>query len=179
MFAGDVAPRNWALCNGQLLDVSDNIALYSIIGSTYGGDGFNTFGLPDLRGRCPVGLGSMDYIGRMGGLEFSYLTNYNLPAHSHIASNHLTGTLRCSDNLADYPSPMGNTLGKFKDNMDVYNAHPPDADMHENTAAIDGSVQIESTGGNALLENMQPSLTVNYIICVLGRYPSRRKPVSG
>ncbi len=178
MFAGDYAPQNWAICDGRLLSVAEYSPLFSLLGNQFGGDGYNTFALPDLRGRCPVSSGngaSMHwYQGMMVGTENQYIGADQLPAHSHQATPNLTGKLRCSDNLADHVSPVGNTLGKFKDNVDVYNSLTPDADMHDNTATITGSINISSAGGNQAHPNMQPSLAINYIICAQGLYPQRQ-----
>ncbi len=152
MFAGNFAPRTWALCQGQLLAISSNSALFSLLGVTYGGDGRTTFGLPDLRGRVPVGTGSGPgftnrLLGARSGVEYNNLTVAHLPAHTHTAvgksvtggDNELTGT------------SAGNLL------------------------AADGSVQVTlgSTGGNQAVNNMQPFLALNFIICMQGTYPSR------
>ncbi len=173
MFAGNYAPKNWALCNGQMLNVAENSTLYSIIGIQFGGNGTTNFALPDLRGRCPVSPNGQWYQGLMMGVETTHLDGAHFPAHTHEAVAQLTGKLRCNDNLADHTSPVGNTLGKFKDNVDVYNSNQPDADMHDNTAVIGGSVNIGTAGGSTPHPNMQPSLAVNYIICVNGLYPQR------
>ena len=173
LFGGNFAPRNWALCNGQLLNINDNTALFSILGTTFGGDGRTTFALPDLKGRCPVSAGQTVHQGVKSGFENAYLVEGQIPTHTHAATPELGGRLRCNNNLTDHTSPMGNTLGTFKDNVDVYNANQPDADMHDNTVSLEGSIAVAPAGGSTQHNNMQPSLALNYIICVNGLYPQR------
>ena len=107
------------------------------------------------------------------GFERVALQSPHLPYHTHAADVQLTGTLRCNDNLADHTSPVSNTLGKFKDNIDVYNSNAPDADMHDHTASFHGTINVEDTGFGDPHENRQPSLALNYIICYRGIYPER------
>jgi microcystin-dependent protein len=173
IFGGNYAPRNWLLCQGQTLAINQYEYLFSLIGTKFGGDGKTNFQLPDLRGRCPVSPGTYFREGTKQGLEGVTLTYPELPAHTHNSTFQLTGTLRCNNNLADHESPVGNTLAKFKDNIDVYNSNQPDADMHEHTAAIDGTIAVEPTGQSYMHENRQPSLALNYIICFNGLYPER------
>src|SRR5688572_5350285 len=113
MFAGNFAPRGWAFCSGQLLSIAQNTALFSILGTTYGGNGQTTFALPDLRGRCPVhqgqGPGLSNYsLGQVGGTESVTLIASQLPPHSH--------TVACSANDANLGLPEGNFPGTTADN---------------------------------------------------------------
>lgn len=159
MFGGNFAPRGWAKCDGSLLDISQNSALFSILGTTYGGDGKTTFALPDLRGRVPVHFGtgpglSVKKLGQSGGKEAEKLTTAQLPAHSHTAScNNATGTGR---------SPKGNVIAGSS-------ALPFAA---SGTDAM-SSAFIQNTGSGAAHNNMQPFLTINFVIALVGIYPSR------
>lgn len=173
IFAGTYAPKNWVLCNGQQMNISQYPELFSLLGVTFGGDATTYFKVPDLRGRCPVGHGNTYYPGVAFGTEQVYLASQQLPVHTHTPTTQLTGTVRCNNNLADHTSPVGNTLGKFKDNVDVYNSLTPDADMHDNTATIEGGIDVAPAGNNYSHENRQPSLAVSYIICTKGLYPVR------
>jgi len=173
LFGGNFAPKNWVFCDGSMMNINDHQTFYSIIGTQFGGDGRTTFQLPELRGRTAVSPGGQWHQGLLGGAEQVKLPISQIPVHTHKAVSQLSGKLRCNDNLADHTSPVGNTLGKFKDNVDVYNSNQPDADMHDNTAVIGGSVNIGTAGGSTPHPNMQPSLAVNYIICVNGLYPQR------
>lgn len=173
IFAGTYAPRNWTLCQGQTIKISDNPELFSILGTIYGGDGRENFKLPDLRGRCPVAPGTQIYQGGAVGYETFPLNTHHLPSHTHTPVVQLTGTLRCNNNLADHTSPVDNTLGKFKDNIDVYNSNQPDANMHDNTASLEGSINVAFAGNGQVHENRQPSQVVNYIICTKGLFPAR------
>lgn len=160
MFGGSFAPAGWAFCNGQLLPISENDALFTLIGTTYGGDGQETFALPNLQSRVPMhrgqGPGLSSYqIGEMGGVEEITLTTNQIPSHSHppLASN--TGS---SD------SPGGfywadSALGK------PYAAAPPGVTMNPQTNS--------PTGGSQPHENMIPFLCVTYIISLFGLFPSQ------
>lgn len=162
MFAGNFAPQGWAFCDGQLLAISDNDVLFSLIGTTYGGDGVSTFALPDLRGRLPLHQGqgsglSLRRMGQTGGVENVTLTANQMPAHSH--------TLRASSAIAGRPTAQNNFLGKST-NTDIYTGDAPDGSM-ANTA-------ITTVGGNQPHANIQPYQCINYIISLLGIYPSRQ-----
>lgn len=174
MFAGNFAPRNWAYCQGQLLAISSNSALFSLLGTIYGGDGRTTFGLPDLRGRVPVGTGNgpgltSRPLGQKGGTETNTLNILNLPSHNHTASGKLaTG----GDNaLSDISA--GNLLASEArgggDALSIYNSGAATGYM------ADGSVQVTvgNTGSNQAVNNIQPYLAMNYVICLQGVYPSR------
>lgn len=161
MFAGNFAPQGWALCNGQLLAVSQNDALFSLVGTTYGGDGRTTFGLPDLRGRVPIhpgtgpGLSPLP-LGAAGGVEQVTLTASQIPSHGH--------GLAGSSKIADQTDP-GNNLPAKSLNVDLYSGDQP------NVSAA--SVAVGTAGGSQSHANMQPYLCVNFIIALFGVYPSR------
>jgi len=164
IFAGNFAPRGWAFCDGQLLPVSQNTALFSLIGTTYGGDGRTTTALPDLQGRAPMhpgrgpGLTSRK-LGEKIGSETVTLTEAQIPLHNHTASaNSSTANSGGPDNTK--------TLGRSRSG-DIYQT---------NTTAnlIDMSSQaVSTTGGGQFHENNQPFLVMNFIIALQGLYPSR------
>lgn len=163
MFAGNFAPRGWALCDGQLLPISQYSALFSILGTTYGGDGRTTFALPDLRGRTPVHAGngpglSDRRLGTKGGSETNVLNSAQLPSHSH--------GLYASSNGPDVKNPGGAFLPTpGRSGEDTYAASV-------GTATPMGT-SIGNTGANHPVNNMQPFTTVNYIIALQGVFPSR------
>ena len=161
-FGGNFAIRGWALCDGQLLPISSYSALYSILGTTYGGDGRSTFGLPDLRGRVAIhqGQGSSlsDYrLGAKGGTETVTLTTNQMPAHSHayFAAN----ATPSSGNPEDNSLPLASTASPF------YAIGTPNHEMNSGV--------LSNTGGGQSHNNMQPFLVINYQIAIEGIYPSR------
>lgn len=162
IFAGNFAPRSWALCNGQLLPISQNTALFSLIGTTYGGDGRSTTALPNLKGRIPMHPGrgpglTSRRLGQRGGVEMVTLTEAQMPNHTH--------TLRASDLRASSGAAVGNTL-----------AEPRDGQLYHNTSGslVDMSTQaLPNAGGSQAHNNMQPFIVMNFIIALQGLYPSR------
>ena len=161
MFAGNFAPRGWAFCDGQLLAVSQNDALFSLLGTIYGGDGRSTFGLPDMRGRVPVhagqGPGLSDYrLGAKGGAEKITLTVNQLPSHTHNAKG--------TNDIADATTPGGNVPAQSTV-VDLYFPVAPTVDM--NAAAM------PNVGGSRSHTNLMPFLCVHFIIALFGIYPSR------
>lgn len=163
MFGGNFAPRGWALCDGQLLPISSNSALFSILGTTYGGDGRTTFALPDLRGRVPVhagnGPGLTDKrLGSKGGAETTTLITQNLPAHHHqlIASSQPAAQAGASGGYFPSNGRGGDLL--------YASSQGTATSMGETTG---------NTGNNTSFNNMQPYVTVNYIIALVGTFPSR------
>jgi microcystin-dependent protein len=169
LFAGNFAPRGWAFCEGQLLPIAQNQALFSILGTTYGGDGRTTFGLPDLRGRAPIHPGtgpglSNHTLGQKSGQETVTLTTNQLPSHSHTAhmmASSGQGTTNTADGNALNHIPKGGTPPYF------YNSDNPTIAMNAN------SVVVDNAGGGQAVNNMQPVLALNYIIAVQGTFPSR------
>jgi len=160
MFAGNFAPRGWAFCDGQLLAVSQNDALFSLLGTIYGGDGRTTFGLPDLRGRIPIHAGtgpglSPRRLGAEGGAEKVTLTVNQLPSHTHAwqASRDLAST-------RDTPNAL---LGQSV--PDIYTSRA--ASIELNSATVGG------VGGSRSHTNLMPFLCVHFIIALVGIYPSR------
>lgn len=153
------APKGWALCNGQLLPISQNQALFSLLGTTYGGNGINNFALPDLRGRSPVHVSPSQQLGTLLGEEAHALSVNELPAHTH-------GLHGCAD-LANNTSPSGNVpAAKGRGGKDIYApGSSPTQPMSPQAIA--------PTGGSQPHENMQPFTTVNFIIAMTGIFPSR------
>lgn len=155
------APRNWALCNGQLLQIRQNAALFSLLGTRFGGDGINTFGLPDLRGRTPVG--TMGEPGEMGGVENVTLLASQLPAHTHALG--ASGAVAVTPGRGKTPLPAaGNRFGATADAITIYG-------QPGGMVALAGN--IAASGGSQPHSNMQPFLALNFIICLYGIYPSR------
>lgn len=159
-FAGNFAPRGWAFCNGQLLAITQNESLFSLLGTTYGGDGRTTFALPDARGRAFIhsgtGPGLSNYKqGQKGGSQQETLTIAQLPSHTH--------TSRANSGAASALDPTGKVLA----NSGRANLYTGSANVNMNAGAI------TNTGGNQAHNNMQPFLTLNCIIALQGIYPSR------
>jgi microcystin-dependent protein len=155
MFAGTFAPVDWAFCNGQILAISQNEALFNLIGTTYGGDGQNTFALPNLQSRIPFHQGAGFVIGQAAGSEQVTLTSQQVPAHTHAAN--------CFNGDATQGSPSGNVWSQST--LEQYsNATPVDA---MNPAALGPA------GGSLPHDNMTPYLVVNFIIALFGVFPSQ------
>ncbi|QMU64068.1 MAG: phage tail protein [Flavobacteriaceae bacterium] len=172
IFAGNFAPRFWEFCNGQLWSISQNEALFSILGTIYGGDGRTTFALPDLRSRVPVctgtgtGLNNVP-LGSSYGSESVVLTVDHLPSHTHSVSA-TVAPLCNSGSPEDSDNPQGNFLSSTSPND--YFANSANAQMGESPV----SVTIEPAEGKYFpIDIRQPSLGLNYIICTSGIYPSR------
>lgn len=147
------APRGWALCNGQVLPINQNQALFSLLGTTYGGDGRTTFALPNLQGRMPIHLGSGFNLGQAAGEPTHTLTVGEMPSHSH--------TVVGSSNNADQASPGGNfwAVGSTA----IY-ATQPDSSLAPQSVA--------SVGGGQPHPNWSPYLTLNFVIALQGIFPS-------
>jgi len=159
MFAGNYAPAGWLFCNGQLLAIAENSALFSLIGTTYGGDGVRNFAVPDLRGRAPLHQGPGYALGANGGSETVAVTAQQLPAHSHGAQGSTAG------NAA---GPVGNFWSTDPGgNVAKYYKVPPAPDGQMNASAVGPA------GGGQPHQNMQPFLTISYIISLSGIYPSQ------
>lgn len=163
MFAGNFAPRGWAFCDGQLLPIAQYSALFALLGTTYGGDGRTTFALPDLRGRAPIHAGtgpglSERRLGSKAGQETTTLTVAQMPNHNHGAYQSInTAEGTQSTPTSGYPAKTGDG------SHDYANA----------TDAQATNVTVGNTGGGQAHDNMQPFLTINYIIALQGIFPSR------
>jgi len=162
MFAGNFAPRGWAFCDGQLLPISQNTALFSLLGTTYGGDGRTTFGLPDLRGRVPMHAGSGPGLsnrpqGQKLGVETNTITTNQMPSHSHAVN--------AVSEDGNQSVPSGNLPAGTKVLDKEY------SNAASNTTMDVG--MIGSQGGGQAVNNMQPFITVRFIIALQGIFPSR------
>nr|WP_321221794.1 tail fiber protein [uncultured Psychroserpens sp.] len=172
MFGGNFAPRGWALCSGQLLPIANYNALFSILGTTYGGDGRTTFALPDLRGRVPKHPGNGPglqpvTLGEIAGRENVTLTTGQLPSHSHDGST-LSATLSCNEDDGDNNEPSGRNIG-IAESGTPYNSSANDATF--GGGAVSGNTGLQ--GGNQAFDIQNPFLGTNYIICMEGPYPPR------
>jgi microcystin-dependent protein len=175
LFAFDFAPRGFMPCNGQLLSIAQNQALFSILGTTYGGDGRVTFGLPDLRGCVMVsagqGPGRSNYgLGQRGGAETATLNIGQLPSHTHAVTAS-TATMTANNSRPESTSPVGAVLALSPD-LPIYTS-TPDASTTLNPAASVLTVTLAATGGNQAVPTMMPYLAVGYCICTQGLFPSR------
>ncbi|WP_052123410.1 phage tail protein [Flavobacterium beibuense] len=170
LFAPNFAPKNWSYCAGQTLAISSNTALFSLIGTIYGGDGRTTFKLPDFRSRVPVGAGPSNTgitaytMGQVSGTATVTASVANLPAHIH--SGILNYALPAYSDEGDTATPTGAGLAAASG---LFSTNPPNASLYPPSAHI----TIEDNGGGASFSIMQPYLSINYIICVQGIYPSR------
>jgi len=161
MFAGNFAPRSFAFCDGQLLAVSQNDALFSLLGTIYGGDGRSTFGLPDLRGRIPIHQGtgpglSERRLGSKSGAETDTVTTAQLPAHSHA--------LMASNDPADSRDPTGRVTANSTSTALYGGSGTPQALSDQG---------LGNTGGSQPHNNVMPFQCIHYIIALFGIYPSR------
>ena len=161
MFAGNFAPVGWAFCDGQLMPISENDALFSLIGTTYGGDGQQTFAMPNLQGRFPIHVGTnagVSYqIGEAAGVEEVTLTTSQIPAHTH--------PLVASMNVAQDTSPSAKTVGQTGGGIMFYAQDQVDSALNAQAIAPAGGSQPHS--------NYQPYLCVNFIISLFGIFPSQ------
>lgn len=161
IFAGNFAPRGWAFCNGQLLPISQNTALFSLIGTTYGGDGRSTTALPNLKGRAPMHPGrgpglTSRRLGQRGGVEMVTLTEAQMPNHTHA--------LKAANAPAEQSAPQNNSLARSI-NGTVYRNGGTLVQMSDRA--------LPNAGGSQAHNNVQPFLTMNFIIALVGLYPSR------
>ena len=156
MFAGNFAPNGWAMCNGQPLPISEHEALFQLIGTTYGGDGQETFNLPDLRGRLPVHFGT-GTLGEMAGVESVTLTTQQLPVHTHTAV--------ATNAFAQASTPTGGILGRST-GADPYNTDPTFGLANMAPASL------TPAGGSQPHDNMQPYLCITFILSLFGEFPN-------
>jgi len=169
IFGFNFAPKNWAFCNGQLIAIQSNTALFSLLGTTYGGNGTTTFGLPNLQGRVAnsqgQGAGLSDYVmGELSGTDSVTILSSNMPAHNHTVSLSLNANATASSGN----NPSGTFPGLAGGTTKLYN-----------TAATGGvfmtnpTVTIGASGGNQPIAISNPTLIMNYCICLYGIYPAR------
>jgi microcystin-dependent protein len=149
-------PKGWSLCAGQLMAINQSQALFSLLGTTFGGNGMTTFGLPDLRGRTPIHVGPNFNLGLRGGEESHTINQTELPQHTHLMSG--------TTNQANKQDGNGNLLGKTTNNLTVY-AGQPDTILNAAT--------IPAVGGSQAHENRSPFLALNWCISLQGIFPSQ------
>lgn len=168
LFAGNFAPRGWAFCEGQTLQISQNTALFSILGTTYGGDGRTTFMLPDLRGRVPVSVGGTSgtgpglrtySLGQKGGTETHILSVAEMPHHGHMLRDRVAEE-------GDEASPVGNYLAGDPNGATPFKGAPDSGEFL-------GTALSDPTGGGQAFNKQRPYIGINYIIALFGTYPSR------
>lgn len=174
LFGGNFAPRGWALCDGQLLPISQYTALFSILGTTYGGDGESTFGLPDLRGRVAVHEGDgpgLDpkSLGEKGGQNEVSLTANNLPSHTHSTVVTHSLTLNATPASAQEEEAGDNALAT----AEIYADAAPTEALRAGSVGGTVNVTLANSGNNVPFGNEQPYQVLNYIIALVGTYPSR------
>jgi microcystin-dependent protein len=155
------SPQGWAFCNGQFLPINQNQALFSLLGTTYGGNGQTTFALPDLRGRAPIHMGNGFVEGQVGGQEFHTVTQSEMPAHNHFVQ---ASTQQANSAFVEVASPASKNVfatvtGGIYGNFSNLVALNPES--------------VANTGGSQPHENRQPFLVLNYIIALQGVFPSR------
>lgn len=167
IFGCNFAPRGWAFCSGQIVPIAQNTALFSLLGTTYGGNGTSTFAYPDLRGRVPIGQGqgpglSPYVLGEQSGIENVTILSAEMPAHNH--------GLRVANTSSNLTAPAANaSIANYADlNGDggqTYSAVAPNINLHATTVGI--------AGGNQPHSNIQPYLAINYCIAIQGVFPAR------
>lgn len=162
IFAGNFAPNGWQFCEGQTLPISENEVLFQLIGTTYGGDGQETFNLPDLRGRVPLHNGTASYgttfqMAETGGAEEITLSINQIPSHNHVLS--------ATTDLADTSSPANAQFSTNPSGSKMYSGSNPTTALNTNS--------ITSIGGSQPHTNFQPYLCVNFIISLFGLFPSQ------
>lgn len=160
MFGGSFAPAGWAFCDGTPMPIAENEALFQLLGTTYGGDGQETFNLPDLRSRVPLhmgtGSGGTYILGETGGVEQVTLTANQVPVHSH--------PIVASQDLASAPDPLGNVLAQSRTaGIDLYIEGNPNVNLAATSATF--------IGGSQPHENLQPYLALSFIISLFGIFP--------
>lgn len=171
IFAGNFAPRGWAFCDGQLLPIAENTALFSLIGTTYGGDGRTTTALPNLKGRAPMHPGrgpglTARRLGEKVGAETVTLTEAQIPSHTHEPWNNGGAVPTSPDPANRWPSR----------HVDAGSSSTPVEQVYKENPTLDAtfnSAQLAAAGGGQAHMNMQPCLALNYIIALAGLYPSR------
>ena len=175
IFGFAFAPRNWAQCNGQILGIQQNQALFSLLGTTYGGNGVTTFALPNLQSRVPVGMGTDPVqapwtLGQAGGSESVKLTSFQLPAHDHQVKASSGTDTKTNTTTADPTVGLGQATGTLPDSttFDVL-----DYVVDAAPAGTMGISAISPATGGQPHENRMPLLALNFCICLAGLYPSR------
>ena len=175
------APRGWGFCNGQILPIAQNTALFSLIGTQFGGNGQTTFALPNLQSRVVIGAGQgpglSNYdLGQVGGNENVTLTQNELPTHTHVVTlNGLGATANVKNAAGNQQSPVGNVpaIEEAAGVTATYSNAAPDAAMAAGAISVGGTASASPTGGSTPFDIVQPYLTLHYCIALEGIFPSR------
>jgi microcystin-dependent protein len=174
LFSFGFPPKGWAFCNGQILPISQNQALFALLGTTYGGNGQTTFALPDLRGRAPMHEGGGHFLGESSGAETVTVATSQLPAHTHpIDVSGMTLTRRAQNAAANQRTPVDAVPAVAAGPDLVYSQAAADANMSSAGVVISGTVVADNVGGGQAHENRQPFLALNYCIALVGIFPSQ------
>lgn len=181
-FGFNFAPYSWATCSGQLVSISENTALFSLLGSNFGGDGRTTLGLPDLRGRVMIGMGqgpglNPKVIGQKSGWETGILNETQMPAHTHngtISGGSVTIKASAAAGVSKTPVSRGgkNVLSSLA-NENLYGTATPDVPLNVGGGQMDGTITTSTAGGGQPFNIMQPYTAINYCIALQGLYPPR------
>jgi microcystin-dependent protein len=166
IFSFNFAPKGYAMCNGQLLPINQNQALFSLLGTTYGGDGRVNFGLPDLRSRTPVGAGNQYVLGQRGGSEAVTITQVSMPSHTHqFQGNNAAGTANGPSANAVLSQAVGSSNTGQPFGVSLYGSQQPSGAMFSGT--------LGNTGGSQSHNNLMPYLVLNMCIALQGIFPSQ------
>lgn len=170
LFAGSFAPLGWAFCNGAQMSINNYQALYALIGTTYGGDGVNSFNIPNLQGRVPVGTGTgpglpLILLGQVGGTETVVMSSAQMPIHTHISAGS-TVSVPVYNAAGNTGAPANAVLAG---NALAYTSETADSNLKSGTSTVAVSI----AGGSSPIDIIQPYLVTNYIICLEGIFPSR------
>lgn len=174
IFAGTYAPRGWMFCQGQMLNIQQNQALFSLISNKYGGDGVTTFALPDLRGTTAIGVGTSPISGTVyqwfqkGGVSNIQLSSNNIPSHTHSVTASVT--LNCNMDGTETNEPAGNYLS-ISDGNAFSGATP--AATGSDMLGVTNTLAMGNAGSSSPITKLMPYMALNYIICVTGYYPPR------
>lgn len=177
-FGFNYAPSGWMTCAGQILSIAQNNALFALLGTTYGGDGVQTFALPNLQGRVPLGMGNGGGLtprplGQMGGSEATTLTTANMPMHTHTATPVNVQVAGTASNPLNAPSATNSYLGASGGGPGSATVWSDALNSPVTMSGVSGAVQIGATGGNQPFAQMNPFLALNFCVALQGIFPSR------
>ncbi len=180
LFPYDFAPHGWAFCQGQILPISQNTALFALLGTNFGGNGTTTFALPDLRGRVPIGAGQgpglNNYtLAEQAGSETKTLLLSEMPSHTHVVSlSNVTAVANVKNGLGNKQSPVGNVPAAEASGVTAtYSNASPDAVMANTAVTLSGNPTVSPTGSSHPFDLRTPYLVMNYCIALQGIFPSR------
>jgi microcystin-dependent protein len=179
-FPFNFAPPGYALCQGQILPISQNTALFSLLGTTYGGNGQSNFALPDLQGKVALGFGQGPLLtnysqGETGGSETVALLTSTIPSHTHaVSAAPGASTVACKNGPGNQPTPAGNVPAIESTGVTAtYSSAVPDSAMAAGSIALSGAAAVGAAGGSLPHTNLQPHLAINYCIALQGIFPAR------